>query len=548
MKKILNYIYIAFIVMMLFLPYASATDNFMPVRVGISDTDFRTYIFNTIEFTDAYKLNVMDATTGYTVPDTETSDTIKVTNENNRFSIYVDGELRARNLKGPVVVSARDGSFVKIKGLKRKGKQAGYRGSIELVLSSKDYSKFSIVNVLSLRNYLRGVVPNEMPVRFGLEALKAQTVAARNYAVSPRVKAYKEFDLCDSVACQVYFGANTEDSLADKAIDETDGIIALDKENKPILALYSSTAGGYTESYSYVISDPKTKEFPSKDIPYLTAVPDQLDFGTLETEEKAAAFYTSKPRAFDEDSPYYRWTKEWTVSELENVLKKTLPAQSKVGFVHPVVNSSDEIGKIISIRALKRGASGKIIQLELKTDNNTYIIEKELVIRRCFQKNGISLPSANFIVQYIDGVNPSYKFIGGGFGHGVGLSQWGAGKMASLGYKFDEIIQHYYTGTKLTTIPVDVISHIKPAESIFYTNNSIATVYIYNPDEIRKLKIIINNKDIEIKLNEGLTTIDISKYLQTGINRISYLIMDENVGFSKKAKAFVEIKGVLKNE
>ena len=73
-----------------------------------------------------------------------------------------------------------------------------------------------------------------MPTRFGLEALKSQTVAARNYAISPRLKAYEEFDLCDSVACQVYFGANTEEELSDQAIEETNGIIALSNEDKPI--------------------------------------------------------------------------------------------------------------------------------------------------------------------------------------------------------------------------------------------------------------------------------------------------------------------------
>ena len=95
--------------------------------------------------------------------------------------ISQDGELVARNLTGPIVIRAiSDDKLISVNGLKRKGKQALYRGYIELTRSKKDISKFAIVNVLSLKNYLRGVVPNEMPVKFGLEALKAQTVAARN--------------------------------------------------------------------------------------------------------------------------------------------------------------------------------------------------------------------------------------------------------------------------------------------------------------------------------------------------------------------------------
>lgn len=447
-RKLKKYIAILLIIFTSAVTYAYAKDSMVPVRIGISDTAFKNYVFNSIEFNNANKLYVIDSETGYRAPINDFNENIKVIMNNGLFSIYIDGEIKARNLSGPILVYARE-DFVEIKGLKRKGRQAAYRGYIELVRSTKEESKFSIVNVISLRDYLRGVVPNEMPVRFGLEALKAQTVAARNYAIAPRVKAYKEFDLCDSVACQVYFGANTEDELSDKAITETDSIIAVDSQNKPILALYSSTAGGYTESYSLAFSDPETRQFPANEIEYLKAVPDNEDFETLETDKKAEAFYMSKPDSFDDLSPYFRWDKEWTKAELENVLNNTMPNQAATGFIYPMVYKGDDIGRIISIRALERGASGKIVKLELKTNKNTYIIQKELVIRRCFQKNGISLPSANFVISYINSKTPVYKFSGGGFGHGVGLSQWGAGKMAGLGYTFEEILKHYYKGIKL---------------------------------------------------------------------------------------------------
>ncbi len=449
MKRKLNkYLAIIFIMLMTAFQCIYAKDSMVPVRVGISDTSFKNYVFDNIEFNNASQLYVLDSVTGYRTPIDETDNAVSILMENSRFKIYVDGELKARNLEGPVLIYTKKGS-IEIKGLKRKGKQAAYRGYIELIRSSKDETKFSVVNIISLKDYLRGVVPNEMPVKFGLEALKAQTVAARNYAIAPRIKAYEEFDLCDSVACQVYFGANTEDELSDKAIEETDGMIAVDKEDKPILALYSSTAGGYTESYSHAFSDPITQKFPSDEVDYLVAVPDNEEFKTLETDKKAEDFYMSRPESFDDLSPYFRWDKEWTKTELENVLNKTMPVQSATGFISPMLNKGESIGSIISIRALERGISGKIVKLELKTDKNTYIIQKELVIRRCFQKNGISLPSANFVISYINAKIPVYKFSGGGFGHGVGLSQWGAGKMASLGFKFDEILKHYYKGITL---------------------------------------------------------------------------------------------------
>lgn len=538
-------LYIIFIV--LFLPsFANAGDNHIPVRVGISNTNFNNYLFENIEFNDAKNLEIMDSATGYVVPLKENAEILKVTSENNLFRIYIDGQLVARNLTGSVLVRPKEGYFVSVKDLKRKGKQALYRGYIELTRSSKDISKFAIVNVLSLKNYLRGVVPNEMPVKFGLEALKAQTVAARNYAVTPRVKAYDEFDLCDSVACQVYFGANTEDGLSDKAIEETNGIIALDKDDKPILALYSSTAGGYTESYEYAFSDPATKAFPSKDIHYLSAVPDDETFPSLESDIDAEKFYTTKPIAFDDMSPYYRWSKEWTKDELEKVLSKTLVAQSKTGFVYPQLINENDFGTLLSIKALKRGKSGKIIELEIKTDKNTFVVQKELVIRRCFQKNGISLPSANFVITYIDAVSPVYKFSGGGFGHGVGMSQWGAGKMASMGYTFDQILQHYYRGIKLATIPVKVYSNNKVIDRVFYNENEEAKLFIINPNKIDRLYIVLNDKELSIKLKDDITKCDISKYLRKGENKISYFISDEeNNNYTKSLSIYVEIKEAI---
>ncbi len=540
-KFSIKLIYILF-ALVLFIPSVKADDSKIPVRVGISNTNFKTYLFDNISFLDAKNMEVMDSASGYMIPISETAEKIKVTNENNLLRIYVDNILLAKNLEGPVLIRPKEGYFVSIEGLKRKGTQASYRGFIELVRSSKDISKFSIVNVLSLKNYLRGVVPNEMPVRFGLEALKAQTVAARNYAVTPRIRAFEEFDVCDSVACQVYFGANTEDTLSDEAIEKTNGIVALDNEDKPILALYSSTAGGYTESYEYAFSDPETKSFPSKEIHYLSSVPDNRIFEPLNTEEKAFEFYTTKPEAFDAASPYYRWSKEWNKSELEDVLRKTMVSQSKTGFIKPELTSSSDFGNLISITPLKRGNSGKIVELEIKTDKNTFIVQKELVIRRCFQKNGISLPSANFVISQIDAQTPVYKFNGGGFGHGVGLSQWGAGKMASLGFSYDRILQHYYQGIKLATMPFSVYANFKIQEKVFYSENEEAFLLIKNPCDLEKLKIIVNNKELVIKLKKEEVKTDISKYLNEGENRISFIIMDENADMS----SYVEIHAVIK--
>lgn len=149
-------------------------------------------------------------------------------------------------------------------GLKRAGKNALYHGAFQLAAKNKNV--FNLVNVIEVEDYLKGVVPNEMPVRFGLEALKAQSVAARNYVLSPRTKSSANYDVVDSVASQVYYGANTETSVSDEAVLETTGIVALYGWDL-ILAQYSSTAGGYTEDYAYAFSNPTTKAFPSEGKP-----------------------------------------------------------------------------------------------------------------------------------------------------------------------------------------------------------------------------------------------------------------------------------------
>jgi stage II sporulation protein D len=130
-----------------------------------------------------------------------------------------------------------------------------YRGAIEIFGNTR--RTLTVVNALPLEAYLRGVVPNELnPAAFGqLEALKAQAVAARTY-IHRNMGQYKkeEYDICATDACQVYFGALTEDPLATQAIVETRGVIAA-YEGKPINALYSSTCGGRTEDAEHIFNE-----------------------------------------------------------------------------------------------------------------------------------------------------------------------------------------------------------------------------------------------------------------------------------------------------
>lgn len=491
------------------------------IRVGITDNKFQNVLKQEITIFGTADCQVCDKETRKPIFNIPANTELIVRNNVSGLELIFNN--KPWIIRDFVIVCPQ--GVLGVKDLKRKGLQAQYHGAFEFV-QKQDRTGFYLVNLVEVQEYLKGVVPNEMPVRFGLEALKAQAVAARNYVLTPRTQAYKEFQVVDSVASQVYYGVNTETDLSTQAVMETDGIVAL-YDNEPILALYSSTAGGYTESYAYAFSDPTTKMFPSINKPYLVAVPDKSDFESLEEEEKAASFYKSKVPSFDIESPYYRWEKTWSTKELEEILKKTLVAQSKTGFVHPAFKQGDELGNIKDIKVMKRGASGKVIELELMTTKGCYRIAKELVIRRVFQKDGISLPSANIIIENsLDnyGNINEIKFYGGGFGHGVGMSQYGAGYMATkLKQPYYNILRHYYSGINLGTMPITICG--EEIKQTFWAPVGRAQLVITNSNAA-KILVNINGKQMEFPVTKTIFQkdykIDISRYIEDGANTIVF--------------------------
>ena len=500
-------------------PQANADNNV--VRVGLTDNKFQNVLKQEVTIYGTAECSICDRESRKVISKINPNTDITIKNGTTGLDVSIEGQ--GGTLRDFVVICPQ--GYLGVKGLTRKGKPALYHGAFE-VIQKEDRKGFYLVNLIETQEYLKGVVPNEMPVRFGLEALKAQAVAARNYVLTPRTQAYKEFNVVDSVASQVYFGVNTEADLATRAVMETDGIVAL-YNNEPILALYSSTAGGYTESYSYAFSDPLTKMFPAMNKPYLVAVPDKKEFKSLENEEDAKKFYETKIPAFDIESPYYRWQKEWAVGELENVLKSTMIAQSKTGFIHPAFKQGDNLGKIKDIKVMKRGTSGKVVELELMTSKGCYRIAKELVIRRVFQKDGISLPSANVVFEKkLDNYGNVTDIVayGGGFGHGVGMSQYGAGYMATkLNQPYYNILRHYYTGINLGTMPVTVCGN--EVKQTFWAPIGRAQLVITN-STAAKIAVMINGKTVEFPVMKTVFQkdyrIDISRYIEDGSNTIVF--------------------------
>ena len=528
-------------------PKMYATNIFQPVRVGIGNQNWSTFNYQKITLFGTSDVQIYEKNTSKLITSVPADTNITISLKDETFNIEVGEE----TFTTPETLTLEcPNGFLGVDRLKRKGRQALYRTSFEIIKKPNTNNLFYLVNVLDLQDYLKGVVPNEMPVSFGIEALKAQAVAARNYVLSPRTRLVKEYDVVDSVASQVYFGANTEDNLSNRAVEETEGIIALYNWNL-ILAQYSSTAGGYTESFANAFSDPVNKKFPSNSKPYLIAKADMLTQTPIVTEEQVRDFYMNKPDYYDVRSPYYRWQKEWTKEELQEVLSKTLVAQSKTGFVFPKLMKSEDFGELVSIKPISRGESGKLIDIEIKTTKGTFDIQKELVIRRVFQKNNISLPSANVVFDFVnDEETGETKVIayGGGFGHGVGMSQYGAGFMGKeLKMPYDKILKHYYTGISLTTIPV-IVSSYQTQQKVtqkIYLEHKTANLIIDNKFNLSKINLIVNGKETTIPLTQGISNfrapikIDISYLVKKGENIITFCYPLEE-GSMKAARLYIE--------
>ena len=206
------------------------------------------------------------------------------------------------------------------------------------------------------------------------------------------------------------------------------------------------------------------------------------------------------------------------------------------------------IGKILRVNVLERGLSGKIMRLQIETENGNYTVEKELVIRRLFTNKGKALPSANFVFKQDfdeDGNLVKIKAYGGGYGHGVGLSQFGAGYMATeLKKSYEEILQHYYSGISLTTEPFILSSNTEQNEvtQTLYSRGGNGILFVDNKYKVKYFDTVINGVDerIELDTENRLNCIDLSPYLQKGMNTIKFVYPFQD---KKGLRMYVELTG-----
>ena len=333
------------------------------------------------------------------------------------------------------------------------------------------------INELPVETYLTSVISSEMRATSSLELLKAHAVISRSWLLAQMEQRkaennnvekqpsffktdkeivrwydcedHKRFDVCADDHCQRYQGiTKAANKHVVEAIQQTAGEI-LTSHGEICDSRYSKCCGGAVEEFQYCWENIKK--------PYLQALPDALPDTTplpdLTDEAVACQWILSSPNAFcnttdqkvlsqvlndfdQETTDFYRWNQTYSQAEVKQLLEEKLEVQ---------------FGDIIDLVPLSRGKSGRIYRLKIVGKEHTLIIGKELEIRRALSKS--HLYSSAFIVEKADikdGVPQKFIIKGAGWGHGVGLCQIGAAMMGKQGYRYEEILLHYYKGAEIT--------------------------------------------------------------------------------------------------
>ena len=333
---------------------------------------------------------------------------------------------------GREILSARDSIVLKSRG--GTISLAGYRLTGEVIITFDTEARGIVVLKSELEDYIKHVLPSEMPVGFPEEALKAQAVVARTFTLTNLGKFYRyqPFDFTSTPLSQVFGGKRYD--LSDKIVEKTRGIV-LFYNNRFANVFYHSTCGGHTEDVAHIWS--------TNEIPYLKGVRDGNFRYNLQDPVDVRMFIETPPESIlcrmtgnPIISRYVRKNFRWEVKLQRKQIEK---------WVKKYAGSS--IGRLTSIIPVKRGVSGRITEIVVTGTKRNVDIKGEYKIRKILG----GLKSSLFIVDYERDqkgniVNVILK--GGGAGHGVGMCQLGAGILAEQGYKMKDIINHYFPGVR----------------------------------------------------------------------------------------------------
>lgn len=349
-----------------------------------------------------------------------------------------------------------------------------FKGSLEIRIEN---GKLTAINILPLEDYLVSVISSEMSATSSLELLKAHAVISRSWLVAQtdKGKALKEttakyqsisetpeeyirwydredhlnFDVCADDHCQRYQGITRQSTpLVEQAVAETRGAMLM-YDGKICDARFSKSCGGIAETFENAWEPVRH--------PYLQPIIDNpkvpAGFDTnLVKEDAAEKWIRNEPDAFcnthdkhvlsqvlndydQETTDFYRWK----VSYSQDVLAELIARKSGRDF-----------GAIIDLLPVERGKSGRLIKLKIVGSKKKLVIGKELEIRKTLSES--HLYSSAFVVDkknIVDGIPGEFILTGAGWGHGVGLCQIGAAVMGAKGYKYDEILLHYFRGASL---------------------------------------------------------------------------------------------------
>jgi len=316
-------------------------------------------------------------------------------NEKNRSILYFDkNKQKIYDLKSNqrLQVRSSDGRGIWV-GQKR------FSGKLNLFVLD---SEILVVNVLGIENYLSSVVGSEMPAKWPIEALRAQAIASRTYAL--KQKGNNLFDVDSTQRNQVYNGLESRTYKTRRAVRSTRSLV-LTYKNKLINALFHSSSGGMTEN---------SQDVWKNKYPYLSSVKD-----------------------FDKKNPKLRWQKKFSNKELVNLFPK-------IGGIKNIeILNITNTGRIKKIRLNGAHGSDQIsgVDLRKKLGLNSTFVRFKLI-----EEKSTEFPTKKGLIVF-----------GQGSGHGVGMSQWGAKYMASKGQKAEKILKHFYRGVQIKPFRKDFI-------------------------------------------------------------------------------------------
>ncbi len=457
------------------------------IRVLLSTSGYKSYYHDKLELT---------ATSDFML---SCKDTEKEYKKGEVVTIEPGNELLAQG-RIKVTTKEEDGR-IQLLSIERSDGNPSYRGSIEITEGDRG---LLVVNDLPLEEYLYAVIPSEMPSYYGIEALKVQAVCARSYAykhlMANSLSQYGAH-VDDSVAFQVYNNIfENEDSVL--AVKDTYGKV-IEYQNEVITAYYFSTSCGHTadagsvwgngQNYPYLegkllyagkksggeSSEDAVAESGANDTPSFL----EQQYSDLSTEDNFKSFIEAKDiSTYDSGFNWYRWRVTMKANDIRKVIDQNLAvryqANPELILTRTGQNENKEdifesipvesVGDIVDISVAKREASGIISELVIVGSDRTVKVKTEYNIRVLLapvydtvvrqddsEVNDLTLlPSAFFLIDKKEkkGTLNGITLTGGGYGHGVGMSQNGVKALVDAGVDYEKILQYFYTGTSLAVI------------------------------------------------------------------------------------------------